>query len=197
MIELGNQTVEVSDQCEQLIETTRQMGGLTEKVNTAIQPFYNLQSELDQSINMVHKLNKYPVFHRDERTLFMYISWINIVYQNWITDIGSMIAAGEVHAIELDIKKSTFGRVYPVFEPNEEEAKPIWKKIGEDYKKCYELGKKVYSAVEKGNISEAQRIHDEMKKYGQQCENDIQQVLKIRVKSDFSELGKQMRTLLK
>lgn len=197
MIELGNQTVEVSNQCEQLIETTEQMGGLTEKVTVAIQPFYNLQSELDQSINMVHTLDKYPAFHRDDRTIFLYITWINVTYQNWIKELGNMIAAGEIQPIELDIKKSTFGRVHPVFEPYEEEAKPLWKKIGEDHKKCYELGKKAYDALKRDNVSEAQCIHSEMKKLGQECDKDIQTVLKIRVKSDFSELAKQMKTLLK
>lgn len=199
MVELGNQTVEVSSQCEQLIETTEQMGGLTEKVTAAIQPFYNLQSELDQSIAMVHTLDKYPAFHREERTLFLYITWINVTYQNWITDLGNMIAAGEVQPIELDIKKSTFGRVYPVFEPyqHEEEAKRIWKKIGEEHKKCYELGQKAYDAMRRDNFSEAQNIHDEMKKLGQQCDKDIQAVLKLRVKSDFSELAQQLRTMLK
>ena len=195
MVELGEQTEEVSSQCEQLIETTEQMGGLTEKVTAAIQPFYNLQSELDQSINMVHNLDKYPAFHREERTLFLYITWINVVYHNWIADLGKMIDSGEIQPIELDIKKSTFYRVHPVFEPYEEEAKPIWKKIGEDYKKCYELGKKAYEALKRDNVSEAQRIHGEMKKLGQECDKDIQTVLKIRVKSDFSELANQMKSL--
>lgn len=104
-----------------------------------------------------------------------------------------------VQPIELDIKKSTFGRVYPVFEPyqHEEEAKRIWKKIGEEHKKCYELGHKAYDAMRRDNFSEAQNIHNEMKALGQQCDKDIQAVLKLRVKSDFSELAQQMRTMLK
>lgn len=197
MVELGNQTVEVSNQCEQLLVTTEQMGGLTDKVMEAIKPFYNLQFELDQSINMVHTLDKYPAFHRDERTICMYVTWIDITHQNWITDLGNMINAKECIPIELDPKKSTFGRVYPVFEPYEAEAKPIWKKIGENHKKTYELGKKAYDALSRGNYSEAKNIHAEMKKLGQQLDKDVKDVLAIRLKSDFSELAKQMRTLLK
>ena len=197
MVELGNQTVEVSNQCEQLLETTEQMGGLTEKVIAAIQPFYNLQFELDQSINMVHTLDKYPAFHRDERTMYLYITWINVIHQNWVTDLGNMITAKECGPIELDPKKSTFGRVYPVFEPYEEEAKTIWKKLGDNHKKSHELGKKAYDALSRGNYVEAKNIHGEIKNIAQQMDKDIDTVLGIRVKSDFSELRGQMRTLLK
>ncbi len=197
MIELGNQTVEVSNQCEQLLETTEQMGGLTDKVTAAIQPFYNLQSELDQSIGMVHTLDKYPAFHRDERTIVLYVSWIGVTHLNWITELGNMIDAREVVPIELDPKKSTFGRVYPVFEPYESEVKPIWKRITENHKKTYELGKKAYDALSKNNYGEAKNIHGEMKKLGQEFDKDIQTVLNMRVKSDFSELRGQMKSMLK
>ena len=197
MIELGDQTVEVSNQCEQLLGTTEQMSGLTDKVIAAIQPFYNLQSELDQSINMVHTLDKYPAFRREERTICLYISWINVVHQNWVTDLGNMINARECAPIELDPKKSTFGRVHPVFEPYEEKAKPIWKKLGDNHKKSHELGKKAYDALSRGNYEEAKNIHGEMKKIAQQMDKDIQTVLDIRLTSDFSELKGQMRTLLK
>ncbi len=197
MVELGSQTVEVSNQCEQLLGTTEQMSGLTDKVLAAIQPFYNLQSELDQSINMVHTLDKYPAFRREERTMFLYITWINVIHQNWVTDLGNMIDARECGPIELDPKKSTFGRVYPVFEPYEGEAKPIWKRLGESHKKCHELGKKAYDALSRGNYGDAKNMHGEMKKIAQQMDKDIDTVLGMRVKSDFSELKSQMRTLIK
>ncbi len=196
MVELGNQTVEVSNQCEQLLETTEQMGGLTDKVIKAIQPFYNLQSELDQSIGMVHTLDKYPIFHRDERTIAMYITWIGVTHQNWITELGNMIDARECVPIELDIKKSTFARVCPVFEPYEDAAKPIWKKLIENHKKTYELGKKAYDALSRNNYGEAKNLHGEMKKLEQQFNKDLEAVMEIRLKEDFSDLKKQIRTLL-
>ena len=197
MVELGAQTVEVSNQCEQLLGTTEQMSGLTDKVIAAIQPFYNLQSELDQSINMVHTLDKYPAFRREERTICLYISWINVVHQNWVTDLGKMIDAGECTPIELDPKKSTFGRVHPVFEPYEEEVKPIWKKLSDNHKKSHELGKKAYDALSRGNCGEAKNIYGEVKKIAQQMDKDIQMVLDMRLTSDQTELRNQMRSLLK
>ena len=196
MVGLGEQTVEVSSQCEQLLDTTEQMGGLTEKVITAIQPFYNLQSELDQSINMVHSLDKYPAFHRDERTIAMYVTWINVTHQNWVTELGNMIDAREAVPIQLDIKKSTFARVYPVLEPYEKEARVIWKKLAEDHKKSYELGRKAYDALSRNNYGEAKNYHGEIKKIAQQFNKDIDAVLAIRLKGDFSALIKEIRTLL-
>lgn len=197
MIELGGQTSEVSNQCEQLLETTEQIGGVAEKVKTTIQPFYNLQFELDQSINMVRTLDKYPAFRRDDRTIYMYVTWIMVTHYNWVTDLGNMIDTNECMPLQMDPKKSTFGRVYPVFEPNEEEAKPIWKKIGQNHKKSYELGKKAYDALSRGNCGEVKNVHGELKKIAQQMDRDIQAVLAIRVKADYSELGSQIRTLLK
>ena len=196
MVELGEQTVEVSNQCEQLLETTEKMGGLTEKVTTAIQPFYNLQSELDQSIGMVSTLDKYPAFHRDERTVAMYVTWIGVTHQNWVKTIGNMIDAQEIASIEMDIKKSTFARVYPVLEPYEDEVKPIWKRLGENHKKTYELGKKAYDALGRSNYGEAKKLHGEMKTLLQEFEKDIKSVVAMRVKEDYSELIGQIRTLL-
>lgn len=197
MVELGDQTVEVSNQCEQLLETTDRMGGLTEEVMKAIQPFYNLQSELDQSIGMVHRLYKYPAFYRENRTIVMYLTWIMVTHLNWLTDLGAMIEKREILPIELDIKKSTFGRVYPVFEPYENEAKTLWKGLAEDHKKSYELGRKAYDAMKRDNYGEAKRILEEMKKISQKMDKDIKAVIRIRVKEDFSELEKTIRTLIK
>ena len=154
MAELGNQTAEVSGQCEHLLEMTEQMGGVAEKVKTTIQPFYNLQSELDQSINMVHTLDKYPA-------------------------------------------KSTFGRVYPVLEPYEDEVeeREIWARVAANHKKSYELGNKVYTAISRGNTGEARQVYAEVQKLGDQIAKDVAAVRDSRVKSDFSELAAQLKMM--
>ena len=197
MVELGNQTAEVSNQCEQLLETTEQMGGVAEQVKTTIQPFYNLQSELDQSINMVHTLDKYPAFHREERTIYLYTSWSMTTHLGWVKSLGAMVDAGEVLPIELDPKKSTFGRVYPVLEPYADEVKEreIWARVADAHKKSYELGNKVYDAVSRGNIAVAKQHFAEVQKLGDQIARDVATVRDMRVKSDFSELAAQLKMM--
>lgn len=197
MVELGSQTAEVSNQCEQLLETTERMGDVAEKVKTTIQPFYNLQSELDQSIQMVHTLDKYPAFHREERTIYLYTSWSMTTHMAWVKNLGAMIDAGQVSPIELDPKKSTFGRVYPVFEPYADEVKEreIWARVAENHKKSYELGNKVYSAISRGNLGEAKQVYAEVQKLGDQIARDVESVRDSRVKSDFSELAAQLKMM--
>lgn len=198
MVELGSQTAEVSTQCEQLSETTEQMGGVAEKVKTTIQPFYNLQSELDQSITMVHTLDKYSAFHREERTIYLYTTWAMMKHLSWVKQLGAMIDAGEVSLIELDPKKSTFGRVYPVFEPYAEEVKQreIWAQVAVNHKKSYDLGNKVYTAISRGNMGEARQVYSEIQKLGTQIERDVETVRDMRVKSDFSELAAQLKMMV-
>lgn len=197
MVELGSQTAEVSNQCEQLLETTEQMGGVTEQVKTTIQPFYNLQSELDQSINMVHSLDKYPAFHREERTIYLYTSWSMTTHLGWVKALGAMLDAGQVSPIELDPKKSTFGRVYPVLEPYAHEVKEreIWARVAEAHKKSYELGNKVYNAISRGNMGDARQTYAEIQKLGDQIARDVATVRDSRVKSDFSELAAQLKMM--
>ena len=198
MVELGSQTAEVSTQCEQLSEKTEQMGGVAEKVKTTIQPFYNLQSELDQSITMVHTLDKYSAFHREERTIYLYTTWAMMKHLSWVKQLGAMIDAGEVSLIELDPKKSTFGRVYPVFEPYAEEVKQreIWAQVAVNHKKSYDLGNKVYTAISRGNMGEARQVYSEIQKLGTQIERDVETVRDMRVKSDFSELAAQLKMMV-
>ena len=197
MVELGSQTAEVSNQCEQLLETTEQMGGVAEKVKTTIQPFYNLQSELDQSINTVHALDKYPAFHREERTIYLYTSWSMTTHLGWVKSLGAMVDAGQVSPIELDPKKSTFGRVYPVLEPYADEVKEreIWARVAAAHKKSYELGNKVYTAISRGNMGEARQVYAEVQKLGDQIARDVATVRDSRVKGDFSELAAQLKMM--
>ena len=197
MVELGSQTAEVSNQCEQLLETTEQMGGVAEKVKTTVQPFYNLQSELDQSINMVHTLDKYPSFHREERTIYLYTTWAATTHISWAKSFGKMVSEETVFPIELDPKKSTFGRVYPVLEPyaDEVEAREIWKQVAETHKKSYELGNKVYAAISRGNISEAKQCADEILKLANKLMDDVEKVRDMRVESDFGELAAQLKMM--
>ena len=108
-----------------------------------------------------------------------------------------MIDAGQVSPIELDPKKSTFGRVYPVFEPYADEVKEreIWARVAENHKKSYELGNKVYNAISRGNIGEAKQVYAEVQKLGNQIARDVESVRDSRVKSDFSELAAQLKMM--
>ncbi len=196
MIELGNQTVEVSEQCEQLSGTTEQMGGVAEQVSTTIQPFYNLQDELNKAIHTVHTLDKYPAFRRDDRTKVLYITWIKSEVGKWVQKFGTMLETGELLPMELDAEKSSFGRIHPVFEPYEEEAKPIWKKLSETHKKIHELGKKAYDAITRENYDEGRRLYNEMQSLYKEMQADVEKVLDIRVTGDMGEFRKQMAQYL-
>ncbi len=192
MIELGNQTIEVSTQCEELSGTTEQMGDVAQAVSKAVQPFYSMQKEFNLALSTVKELEKHPSFRRDERTIALYVTWMKGGLTQWLGQIGQMIEVGAVSPISFDAEGSTFGRLYKAFEPYEEEAKPIWKKISETHKNVYALGKKAYDAVSHGNLSEARELHNKMQALTQDIMKDIKAVLDIRVRFDYEAMMAQM-----
>lgn len=191
MHELGNQTLEISNQCEQLAETTVQMGSVAENVTKSIQPFYRIQEELNLALETVHEMTDDAFFKRDERTYYLYLSWIKASQQQWLGSFGKMLATHELLPVELDAGKCTFGQCYVYLTPNIPEAITAWKKVDELHRKMHELGKKAYTAISRGNYDEAGLIYKDMQKLSGELTNTVDAVLKIQVKTDYSAIMQQ------
>jgi len=186
MHELGNQTVEISNQCEQLAETTVQMGGVTENVTTAIQPFYRIQDELNLALGSLSEMGNDTFFQRDERTYFLYISWIKMAHQQWLDSFNQILTTRELLPVELDPKKCIFGQCFRYLTPTEGEALACWKKLDEPHNKLHEAGKRAYDAIRRGDFDTAETIYKEMQKLSAELVQHVDSAMKILVKTDFS-----------
>lgn len=191
MHELGNQTVEISNQCEQLAETTVQMGGVAENVTKSIQPFYRIQEELNLALETVHEMADDAFFKRDERSYYLYLSWIKMSHQQWLGTFGQMLQTQELLPVQLDPGKCVFGQCAQYLTPNVEEALPLWKTVNEHHRNLHELGKKAYAAISRGNYDEGSLIYKDMQKASEELVKDIDAVLKVQVKTDFSAVMQQ------
>ncbi|MBQ8278964.1 MAG: hypothetical protein IJZ23_03910 [Roseburia sp.] len=191
MHELGTQTIEISNQCEQLAETTVQMGGVTENVTKSIQPFYRIQDELNMALTTIHGMSNDPFFQREERSYFLYISWLRDSQQKWVGTFGKMLETHELLPVELDPGKCVFGQCFVYLTPNQDAALPAWKNIEKNHRQMHELGKKAYSTISRGDYDEGNRIYKDMQKISGEIASDIDAVLKILVKTDFSAVMQQ------
>jgi len=186
MHELGSQTIEISNQCEQLAETTVQMGGVAESVSQSMQPFYRIQEELNMGINNLYELRTDAFFQRDELTYYMYISWIKMAHARWMGVFDQMLQTHELLPVESDPTKCVFGQGYQYLTPIDSTALPAWKKVDEAHVKLHEAGKKTYAAISRGDFDSAASLYKEMQKLSKELEQQIDVVMKILVKTDFS-----------
>lgn len=186
MHELGNQTSEISNQCEQLAETTVQMSGVTESVTKSIQPFYRIQEELNMALTTIDGMRNDPFFLREERTYYLYISWIKMSHQQWLGTFGKMLETQELLPVQLDPAKCVFGQCVQYLTPNNAEALPLWKKINDNHRSLHELGKKAYAAISRGNYDEGNSIYKDMQRTSAELLKDLEALLKILVKGDYS-----------
>ena len=191
MHELGNQTVEISNQCEQLAETTVQMGGVTENVTKSIQPFYRIQEELNLALGSLYDMREDAFFQRDERTYFLYISWIKMSHQQWLGTFGQMIESQELLPVELDPVKCVFGQCCQYLTPIDKNALTHWNKINDVHNKLHEAGKKTYSAIKRGDFNNAASLYKDLQKLSNELVQNIDAAMKILVKTDFSAYMKQ------
>ena len=122
MHELGSQTVEISNQCEQLAETTVQMGSVAENVTKSIQPFYRIQEELNLALGVINEMAKDPFHHHDERTYYLYTTWIKMTHQQWLGTFGQMLETHEVLPLQLDADKCVFGQCAQYLTPSDPQA---------------------------------------------------------------------------
>ena len=122
MHELGSQTVEISNQCEQLAETTVQMGGVAENVTKTIQPFYHIQEELNLALGVINEMAKDPFHHHDERTYYLYTTWIKMTHQQWLGAFGQMLETHELLPLQLDADKCVFGQCAQYLTPSDPQA---------------------------------------------------------------------------
>ncbi len=193
MHELGNQTVEISNQCEQLAETTIQMGGVTENVTTAIQPFYRIQDELNLALGSLSEMGSDAFFQRDERTYFLYISWIKMTHQEWVGKFAKVLETHELIPIELDPAKCIFGQCYKYLTPIDNDGIACWKKMSEAHEKLHEVGKKTYSAMSHGDFDTAASLYKELQKLSNELIQNMDAAMKILVKTDFSAYMQQRK----
>ena len=186
MHELGNQTLEITNQCEQLAETTVQISDVTENVTNSITPFYRIHDEMSLALTSFSKINTDAFFEHDERTYYMYIGWMKMALQKWVSNFGTMLEKQELIPLELDPKKCTLSGGLTYLIPNKKEALPLWKEISTTHDKLHETGKKAYSAISRDNYEEANRIYKELTNIATELTNQFDAVSKILVKTDFS-----------
>ncbi len=191
MHELENQTTQISAQCEQLSETTVQMGTISETVVESVKPFYKVVKELNLAINGIHDMGQSAIFKREERTYYLYMRWMMMLPKNWMQTFRDMLNTQKVQPVQLEAKDSVFGQVYAVLTPNEEEAMPFWESAGKHHLELHKKAKELYKCISSGRFAEGESIYTEMEKIANKIASDIDKVLAIQVKTDYSTLFQQ------
>jgi len=193
MHELGNQTIEISNQCEQLAETTVQMGGVAENVTKSIQPFYRIQDELNFALGNLYEMRTDSFFQRDERTYYLYISWVKMAHQQWLGTFDQILKTHELLPVELDPTKCIFGQCFKYLTPTEPDALASWKKLDAPHNKLHDAGKKAYDALRRGDFDTASNIYKEMQKLSNELVQHLDAAMKVLVKTDFSAYMQQRK----
>lgn len=191
MHELETQTVQISEQCEQLTGTTELMGGVSESVETSLKPFYNVVKELNLSLNGIHDMGQIGIFEREERTYYLYMSWMAMLPEQWLGDFREMLDNKKVYPVQLEAKDSVFGQVYAVLTPNKKEAMPHWESAGKHHIELHNKAKALYKCISSGNYEEGENIYTEMQGIAGEINTDIEKVLGIQVKTDYSKVFQQ------
>lgn len=190
MQELEDQTFEISNQCEQLSQTTVQVGSVAEDVITSINPFYSLQDELNMSMDTLMDLNQDVFFHHDERTYYVYLTWGRMSVKNLLEDIRTMLDSGELSALNFEPDKSRLGIIQRVLTPNKKEAMPLWNSLAENNRKLYSVCKDAYNAISQNDIEKGEQFYKDMQTIAKTINSEIDDVLKILVTQDFSDVFK-------
>lgn len=191
MHELETQTIQISEQCEQLTDTTALMGGVSDTVVETVKPFYNVIKELNMAIHTIHDMGDSGVFQREERTYYLYMRWMAMTPKNMLESFRQMMDTQKVQPVQLEAKDSVFGQIYEVLTPNKPEALPIWEKVGAMHVELYDKAKELYKLCQSGNFTAGEAIYDKMTELAGQINASIEEVLKIQVKTDFSALFQQ------
>ena len=188
MQELENQTMEISDQCGQLTETTVQMGEVAGNVTESLGSLYHMHGQLNASLDSINSLSSDPIFHRDERTYYLYMNWMRQSFEGWSSSIRGMIDSGEPLPIPKKIEETIHGRSYELLTPNKKEAMEAWNYIGDAFKKTLKLAEEISAQLRKGNKSECERLHKDFHSLTTKALAELKTVMGILIKTDFSSL---------
>lgn len=191
MHELETQTVQISEQCEQLTETTGLMGGVSDAVVESVQPFYKVIKELNMATHTIHDMGTSGIFQREERTYYLYMRWMAMMPKNWLESFRQMLDTQKVQPVQLEAKDSVFGQIYEVLTPNVKEAMPIWENVGKLHLELHKKGKELYNAISARNYGSGETIYGEMTKITDDIAAAVEEILKLQVKTDFSALFQQ------
>lgn len=191
MHELETQTVQISEQCEQLTDTTALMGGVADTVVETVQPFYKVIKELNMAINTVHDMGQSGIFEREERTYYLYMKWMEMLPKQWIASFREIIDTQKIQPVQLEPKESVFGQIYAVLTPNQPEALPIWQEIGKEHVTMHEKGKECYRMCQSGNFTSAESAYAQLEALSNAIAAKIQKVIDIQVKTDYSAVFQQ------
>lgn len=191
MHELETQTIQISEQCEQLTDTTALMGGVADTVVETVQPFYKVIKELNMATHTIHDMGQSGVFEREERTYYLYMRWLAMTPKNWLATFREMMDTQKIQPIQVEAKDSVFGQIYEVLTPNKAEAMPIWEKVGAMHVDLHAKAKELYRLCQDGNYVAGEPIYSKMEEIADQINEAIEEILKIQVKTDFTALFEQ------
>ena len=189
--ELETQTIQISDQCDQLSDTTTQMSGVADTVVETVQPFYQVIRELTAAIHTIHDMGQSGVFAREERTYYLYMTWMSMLPQQWLQSFREMLDTQKMQPIQLEANESVFGQIYSVLTPNVPEALPLWEQVAKTHEELHEKGKELYRMCQVGNYAAGEAVYSKMEELSQSIMGQMQNVVKLQVKGDYSDVFKQ------
>lgn len=186
MQELENQTAEISSQCEQLSGITVRVGDIANNVTESIKPFYRLQEELTLSAQTLQKMGADKFFQHEERTYYLYISWLTMTHEGWVKKFRAMLDNQSLLPMELDVDRCALGRCFPYITMNDAEALSHWNNAASIHKEIYKIGNKLYDAITLEHFDEGERLYNDLEQQSATMLAEMKSVLGILVKQDFS-----------
>ena len=179
MQELEKQSIEISEQCEQLFHTSSNMSKVIEDVKTAAQPVEIIENELGMAMRTLCHLSEDPFFERSSKTFLRYVEGAIEMHTYWLMTLQKMVDMRALLPLQLNHERCGFGSFYYAIEPKGNEAIKIWRTLEERHIYFHTEAKKVIKAIVDEDFSFAQKVLEELNTKSEEFIADIRKIIEF------------------
>ena len=176
MDEMATQASNIQKQCEEQQNETQKLLTIGINLKDAAAPVHQVEKDINAAITTIGEMGKDPFYVMDNSFFLKNMEKAETTYNEWVTSIKGTVDNKTVTHIQTSERKSAFSYLINAMQPQNEQARAIWNKIVEDYKKVHETGNNVVKAVDNQEFDKAQQLFQEVENASKTIIAEIKQM---------------------
>ena len=182
MTEMEEQTVNIREQCTQLNDSTQHLRKVSRRMKDAIKPVVEIEKLLDEAGKQLGDMTDDAFFRMEYSEFVKYMDKAIDAHQNWLINLKSMIEKRHAVPLQFDAAKCGFGHFYYSMTPKTPEIRTVWVTVEAMHKKFHDYGKHVRDAIEKGDITTAEKYYRDAENTSKELLGKFRQMKEIALK---------------
>ncbi len=179
MVEMENQSINISEQCDRLVDNTKILRRVGNELKQAVEPVVTIEKLLGESTKQLGDMTDDAFFRMEYQEFMGYMDRAIDAHTAWLDNLKKMMETRNIVPMQFDATKCGFGHFYYSMTPKTPEIREIWLQLEGKHKQFHSYGKEVKQSILQENYANAEKYYKEAEMCSKELLNDFRKMKEI------------------